>query len=575
MNDTEIQLLKDRGDIPAWANIETVTTLSRGYLLENETIKDAITRMSNQVATTLNKKELAPLFFEAIWKNWLCPSSPIWSNCSTDRGLPISCNSIHLGDSISSIFEKNHELAMLSKNGAGVGIYLGDIRGRGQSIMGNGKSEGIIPWIKVLETTTIAVSQGGVRKGAAASYLPITHPDYQEFLQIRRATGDHNRRARNMNIATCIDDNFMNDMLDGNNINKKLWIDTLKERVETGEPYLFFKDNVNNVRPQSYVNNNLDIKTSNICNEIYLHTDENHSFVCCLSSLNVARFDEWENYKFSNGMSLPELTTWFLDGILEEYIKKAKLKSGFESAVRSAEKGRAIGIGVLGFHTLLQSNQFAMDSFDSMMLNARIFKLIDSESLKASKNLAKAYGEPLWCKGLGVRNTHRIAIAPTATNSVISGGISAGIEPISSNCYALKSAKGTFIKKNQELEKILISIGANTVDTWNEIIKNGSSVQNLKCLSSEQKNVFLTAREINQHVLIKLAAQRQKWIDQGQSLNLFFEANSSSQYINEVHLNAWKSGLKGLYYLRSETVLNGSTNAVDYKSENECKACEG
>jgi ribonucleoside-diphosphate reductase alpha chain len=565
--------LKNKGEAPLWMDDIAYETLSRGYLLQDETPKQAIKRMSDSVSKELNIPYLSEIFFEAIWKNWLCPSSPIWANCGTERGLPISCNSVHIGDSVDSIFTKNHELAMLSKNGAGVGIYIGDIRGRNQDITGNGKSEGVIPWLKVFETTTLAVSQGGTRKGASASYLPITHPDYEEFIQIRRSTGDHNRRARNMHIGACIDDQFMNEMLNGNKLNQSLWLETLKERVENGEPYLFFNDNVEKLKPKAYVQNNLKIKTSNICNEIYLYTDPDHTFVCCLSSLNLDKWEEWKDYKFFNGMSLPEVTVYFLDGILNEYIKKAKLRPGFEAAVRSAEKGRAVGIGVLGLHSLLQSKMIEMDSFDSMMLNSQIFKFIDSESLKGSRGLANILGEPVWCKGLGIRNTHRIAVAPTASNSTISGGVSAGIEPITSNCYSLKSAKGTFIKKNRDLENLLESKQLNTVEIWDEIIKANGSVKNLKKLSNEEKSVFLTARELNQHTLIKLASQRQKWIDQGQSLNLFFTANASAKYIHEVHLEAWKQGLKGLYYLRSETVLN-SSNGNDYRSSEECKACE-
>jgi ribonucleoside-diphosphate reductase alpha chain len=565
--------LKEAGEIPAWVNEDSLNTLSRGYLLEGETVKGAITRISRGVANELNNPHLGDLFFQAIWNNWLCLASPIWSNCATERGLPISCNSISLGDSVDSIFQKNHELAMLSKNGAGVGIYIGDVRGRGSEITGNGKSEGIIPWIKVLETTTLAVSQGGTRKGASACYLPITHPDYEEFIQIRRATGDHNRRARSMNIGACIDDNFLNDMLTGNKTNQHLWLETLKERVENGEPYLFFSDNVEKQKGLAYKNNNLNIKTSNICNEIYLHTDEDHTFVCCLSSLNLDKFDEWYSFKFENGMSLPQLATWFLDGVLSEYIRKAKHKSGFESSIRSAEKGRAIGIGVLGYHSYLQANMIEMDSFQAMMINSKIFKFIDDESRLASQDLAKEYGEPLWCKGTGLRNTHRMAVAPTASNSIISGGISAGVEPISSNCFSLKSAKGTFIKKNRDLEKLLDSKKVNTVEVWAQIIKDNGSIKNIKQLSEEEKSVFLTARELNQHTLIKMASQRQRFIDQGQSINLFFNSNASAKYIHEVHLEAWKQGLKGLYYLRSETALNGS-KTQSYQSADECKACE-
>lgn len=550
-----------------WITNEAKETLSRGYLLDGETIEDAIKRIS-EVDTSISI-----YINEAITRNWLCPSSPIWSNRGTKRGLPLSCNSLHLPDDVSGIFKKNHELAMMSKYGAGVGIYAGDIRARGFAISGGGKSEGVIPWLKCLETTANSVAQGGVRRGAVATYLPIKHGDYSEFLHLRKATGDHNMRARNMNIAACIDDKFMNEIQNGNPEYRTLWVNTLKERVESGEPYMFFSDNVNNNAPQCYKDKGLRIVTSNICNEIYQFTDKDHTFVCCLASLNLARFEEWKDFRFGNGMTLPELSTWFLDAVMQEYIDKAQNIEGLEPAVRSAIKGRALGLGVLGWHTLLQSKMIPIDSFEAFMLNSTIFKFIDDESFKASKDMALVKGEPEWCVGHGIRNTHRTALAPTATNSIISGGVSAGIEPINANAFALKSAKGTFIRKNPILESLLTNKGINNIEIWSKIISDNGSVQTLKELSSEEKSVFLTAREINQHVLIKQAAQRQRWVDNGQSLNLFFASNASAKYIHEVHFEAWKQGLKGLYYLRSESILGGSGN--DYKSVDDCLACQG
>lgn len=568
---SELEQLKEAGKVPEWLTQEGLDTLRRGYLLPNETVNDAIRRVSTSIANHLNKPELTPLFIEAVQKNWLCWASPIWSNTGTERGLNISCNSIHVADSINSIFSKNTELAMLTKHGAGVGIYIGDIRGRGTDIKGNGKSDGIIPWVKVFDTTTNSVSQGSTRRGAAACYLPIDHTDYEEFLQIRRATGDHNIRARNMNIGAVISNNFMEEMLSGNNKNRHLWTETLKERFMNGEPYLMFSDNANNQKPESYVKNNLSIYTSNICNEIYQFTDEEHTFVCCLSSLNVDRYDEWKDYKFSNGWTLPELSIWFLDGVMSEYISKASVIPGFECAVRSAVKGRALGLGVLGYHSYLQRKMIDIESFESFKINNEIFRFIDIETQKATRSLAKEYGEPEWCKGLGIRNTLRIAVAPTASNSIISGGVSAGIEPITSNIFSHKTAKGTFIRYNRDLQKMLQSKGLDNQDTWTKIINANGSVRDIKQLSPEEKAVFKTAREINQHTLVKLGAQRQKYIDQGQSLNLFFTSDANAKYIHEVHLEAWKLGLKGLYYFRSETPLSGESS---YKSKDECVACE-
>jgi len=576
-NKTDLEMQKELGEAPEWLDEVGYKTLASGYLQDlsetkKETVNEAITRVCHSVSSYLNKPQLESLFKEATMRNWLCYASPIWSNAGTARGLPISCNSIHVGDSVSSIFKKNTELAMLTKFGAGVGIYMGDVRSRGVNITGNGKSEGIIPWLKVLEVTTNSVSQGSTRRGATATYVPATHGDIKDFLLIRRATGDHNMRARNMNIGVCISDQFLQEADDGNKHNRELWHDILKERFEQGEPYLLFTDNANRQKPESYVKNNLDIKTSNICNEIYQYTDPDHTFVCCLSSLNLDRYDEWKDFKFSNGMTLPELSTWFLDGIMSEYIDKAQHIEHFECSVRSAIKGRALGLGVLGFHSYLQRHMVDMEGFEAFKINNEIFKFINEQSLKASQDMAVEYGEPEWCKGLGVRNTLRTAVAPTATNSTISGGVSPGIEPIAQNLINLKSAKGNFEKYNRDLKKLLVEKGLDTQETWTKIINDNGSVKNIKQLSKEEKEVFKTAREMNQHTLIKLASQRQKYIDQGQSLNLFFTSNCDARYLTEVHRAAHSEGLKGLYYCRSTSVLSSSAS---YRSPDECIACEG
>jgi ribonucleoside-diphosphate reductase alpha chain len=555
-----------------WLTDEGQQTLNGGYLLPGEDLPKAFDRVATSVCHYLKKPEMKQYFIEALSKNWVGLASPVLSNSGTERGLPISCYSNHVGDSVSSIYKKNYELAMLSKAGGGVGIYIGDIRGRGSVINGNGKSEGVIPWVKNFEQTALSVSQGGTRRGSAASYLPITHPDYEEFIQIRRATGDINKRARSMNIAACIDDKFIQDMIDGNKVNRTRWLETLKERVENGEPYMLFTDNVNRANPECYNANGLKVTTSNLCNEIMLHTDTEHTFVCCLSSLNVARYDEWKDYLFGNGMNLPELFTWFLDGIISEFIDKASKIEGLEHAVNSAKKGRALGLGVMGFHSYIQSKLLDIESFEASMINAQMFKMIREGTEKATLNLSIEYGEPEWCKGFSRRNTHTIAIAPTASNSIISGGISPGIEPNSANVVAIKSAKGSFLRYNPLLKKLLIEKGKDTNEVWADIILKTGSVQHLKFLSEDEKAVFKTAKEINQHTLVKLASQRQKYIDQGQSLNLFFYSNASAKYIHEVHLEAWKQGLKGLYYLRSESALSGDTS---YRSKDECISCEG
>jgi ribonucleoside-diphosphate reductase alpha chain len=566
---------KEAGNVPEWVNDESYSTLTRGYLFPDETVRDAVERMSGHASSILNKPELKSSFFTVLWNGWLIPASPIWSNLGRDRGLTISCNKIQPADSVNSLFKKNHELAMLSKHGAGVGIYLGDIRGRNSDIKNNGVSDGIIPWIKCFETTTMAVSQGGVRKGASSVNIPITHPDYEEFLLLRRSTGDHNLRARNINLGSIITDDFMHSLSEGNEHNRKLWTDTLKERVENGEPYITYIDTVNKMAPPNYKNLGLSVKSLNICQEICIHTDEYHTAVCCLSSLNVAKYEDWKNWKCpTTGLTLPQLAVYFLEAILDDYIKKASLIDGFECAVRSASKGRDIGIGALGWHTLLQSKSIPFDSYDCFMLNAEVFSFIQREATEASKKLAIERGEPEFAKGTGVRHCNLTAIAPNASSSLIAGGLSPSIEPINANAFSVKSAKGVFIRKNLELEKLLELKGKNTVETWSQIVKDNGSVKNLKFLSPEEREVFLTAREINQHVLIKLASQRQKFVSQSQSLNLFFNSNASAKYIHEVHYEAWKQGVKSLYYLRSETVL-GASETDSYRSAEECISCHG
>lgn len=931
----DLQELKEKKLAPEWLTDEGLTTLQNGYLLEGESPKDMWKRVCAAAAKRLKKPKLEDKFFELFWNNWLCGATPVLSNMGTSRGLPISCNSLHVGDSIRSIFEKQTELALLSKNGAGVGIYVGDVRGRGANIAGNGKSEGVIPWLKCYDSTTVAVSQGSVRRGASAVYLPVEHSDIEEFINVRRPVGDVNRRCLNLHHAVCIKDDFMQKVKDGGEHERYLWKEILKARFETGEPYLFFSDNVERQKPECYVKNGLDIKTSNICvtgdqrvvtsngiktvyelynskedlilfdgekpvkaskmhlieknakvfkittkegrahnlteyhkvltdhglvecknlivgdkvkvqrneglfgsinmpemafllglyhgdgtqtndkvfidiwendfklqdeikncidtvyeknnwmeytiggdhgkfnrktivpnfisqqtgfsnvkklrlgsaklkqfgfkkniipewiwngnketqsqylrglfitdgtvrisdskkvygnpiylslasvsldllrnvqiilsntginskiyklhdkreemlpngkgsyskyecqpawrlnitdknsalkfenltkflsykgilledrqyrdntkkfdsiksieqienqdvycttvesdehvwvcnsfitsncNEIYLYTDPDHTFVCCLSSMNLFKYDEWKN---TNAV---QLSIWFLDAVIQEYIDKAKSMPGFESAVRFAEKSRALGLGVLGWHSLLQKKNIPFDSFQAMMLNGEIFRHMQKESQIATKDLAKEYGEPEWCKGFGIRNTHQLAVAPTVSNSIISGSVSAGIEPISANVVALKTAKGTFMRTNPILKQLLADKGMDHIDVWKQINENNGSVADLKCLNENEKEVFLTAREINQHSIIKQAGQRQKYIDQGQSVNLFFAKNSDPRYIHSVHMLAWEEGLKGLYYCRSEAALKG--DSVN-RQKDECKACEG
>ena len=558
---------------PEWMNEIGLSMISKGYLLPDEDVFDAFKRVSRAAAKRLKRKDLQPYFYEAMVKNWLCLASPVLSNLGTERGMPISCFGIDTDDSIEGIALANSELMRLSSQGGGVGIGVSRIRGRGKQIKDNGVSEGVVPWVKIYDSTILATNQGSVRRGAASVNLHISHPDIEEFLMIRRPKGDVNRQCLNMHQCVVIDDEFMNKVENKDPKAIKLWGEILKTRLETGEPYIMFEDNVNNANPEAYKKNNLHVSMTNICSEISLYTDELHSFICCLSSLNLARWEEWNEYKFENGMTLPELTCWFLEGVLQEFIDRSKNIRFMENTYRSASKGRAIGIGVLGWHTFLQEKGIPFAGLQANSYTRLMFDFIEKEAVKASRDQAKLYGEPEWCKGTGLRHTHHLAIAPTVSNAHISGGVSPSIEPIPANVYNLKTAKGTFIKKNPTLERLLESKGYNIDSVWDQIAKDKGSVLGLPdyILTDEEKEVFLTFKEINPYEIVRQNGIRQKHVDQAISLNLTFDPSDSPKYISDVHKLAWKEGIKTLYYMRSESILRGDNISRD----DNCVACEG
>ena len=558
---------------PTWMNEISLSMISKGYLLPDEDVFDAFKRVSKAAARRLKRKDLQPFFYEAMVKNWLCLASPVLSNLGTERGMPISCFGIDTDDSIEGIALANSELMRLSSQGGGVGIGVSRIRGRGKMIKDNGVSEGVVPWIKIYDSTILATNQGSVRRGAASVNLNINHPDIEEFLMIRRPKGDVNRQCLNMHQCVVIDDEFMNRVEERDPKALKLWGEILKTRLETGEPYIMFEDNVNNANPEAYKKNNLHVSMTNICSEISLYTDELHSFICCLSSLNLARWDEWKEHTFENGMTLPELTCWFLEGVLQEFIDRSKNIRFMENTYRSASKGRAIGIGVLGWHTFLQEKNIPFTGLQANSYTRIIFDFIEKEALKASRAQAELYGEPEWCKGTGLRHTHHLAIAPTVSNAHISGGVSPSIEPIPANVFNLKTAKGTFIKRNPTLEKLLESKGYNIDSVWDQITKDKGSVVNLPdyILTNEEKEVFLTFKEINPYEIVRQNGIRQKYVDQAISLNLTFDPSDSPKYISDVHKLAWKEGIKTLYYMRSESILRGDA----IQRDDNCVACEG
>jgi len=560
-------------NFPEWMDEIGISIISQGYLLPHEDVFKAFTRVSKAAGRRLKRKDLIPFFNEAIEKNWLCLASPVLSNLGTERGMPISCFGIDTDDSIEGIAMANSELMRLSSQGGGVGIGVSRIRGRGKEIAGNGVSEGVVPWAKIYDSTILATNQGSVRRGAASVNLHINHPDIEEFLMIRRPKGDVNRQCLNLHQCVVIDDDFMNKLEEKEPRALKLWGEVLKTRLETGEPYIMFEDNVNNANPEAYKNNNLNVSMTNICSEIALYTDPLHSFICCLSSLNVARWDEWKDYKFENGMTLPELSCWFLEGVLQEFIDRAKNVKFMENTYRSAMKGRAIGIGVLGWHTFLQEKNIPFAGLQASSYTRIMSQFIEEGALKASRDQAIEYGEPEWCKGTGLRHTHHLAIAPTVSNANISGGVSPSIEPIPANVFNLKTAKGTFIKKNPTLERLLESKGYNIDSIWEQISKDKGSVMGLPdhILSDEEKEIFLTFKEINPYEIIRQNGIRQKHIDQAISLNLTFDPSDSPKYISEVHKLAWKEGIKTLYYMRSESILRGD----NLQRTADCISCEG
>ena len=578
-------------DYPAWGDTDVYKkTISGGYLLPWETPRDAYQRVATTVAKRLYKPELSETFFNYIWKGWLNLASPVLSNTGTDRGLPISCFGIDVGDSIAEIGNKNLEMMLLAKHGGGVGIGINMIRPAGATITGNGTSDGVVPFCKIYDSTILATNQGSVRRGAASVNINIEHDDFEEWLEIREPKGDVNRQSLNLHQCAVVGDKFMRRLEQGDADARARWSKLLRKRKATGEPYIMFKGNTNKANPKAYKDNALKVHMTNICSEITLHTDESHSFVCCLSSLNLTKYEEWKD------TNLIYDAIWFLDGVLEEFIQKAKGLKGFENSVRSADKGRALGLGVLGWHTYLQQNGIPFEGLQAQFETRRIFSQIKIESERASRALAEVYGEPLWCRGTGFRNTHLRAIAPTVSNSKLAGNVSPGIEPWAANVFTEQSAKGTFIRKNKELTKVLRKAGINTNETWDKIMADGGSIQDIPELDdwgyvnkklvrvSEQeslnltgfdtvKDVFKTFKEINQLELVNQAGIRQQYVDQAVSLNLAFPSEASPKWINQVHLDAWKKGVKTLYYMRTESVLRGDIAAK--AMDPDCLSCDG
>lgn len=732
---------------PDWLSEEAQQTLSKGYLLPGETPRDMWKRCAMTAERHLNYPGIGTDIMEMFWKGYMGGATPVLSNFGTNRGLPISCFSVHASDSVNSIYSHLKEVASLSKNGGGVGVYFGDVRPSGAPISGGGKSTGVVPWMRQYDLTASVVSQGNTRRGSFALYLPIDHPDLVEALRAKDHSQGDPRQFIDSNLAVTVTDEWIESMLAGDRRKQEVFSEVLKCRMISGSPYIIYIDNANNQKPETFKQRSLKISTSNLCftgdtkvavadgrnsvpiselcdtefpvysarksktrsgwfteiqkakafktgtrevveveledgstfrctpdhllatrdtrwieaedsvgeilepytqfqnqfghlmvnthsdgyrrqarmiwesisarltkilstrekvksirrrglkvvsvqpvgtedvydltvennhnfyiitsdkediksgvlvhncSEIFLPTDENHTFVCVLSSLNLAKYDEWKTWKGPvTGKTVPELGIYFLDAVVSEFIHKAERIPSMGRAVRFAKKSRSLGLGTMGLHALYQSRGLPFASHAARTLNVEVHGWIDDMTLKASQDMAKEYGEPEWCEGNGVRHATRIAIAPTKTNSVICGAVSEGIEPLTANLFVASNAKGTFVRKNPYLEKHLEAIGYNTQDVWDSILDERGSVQHLDFLSPHAKDVFKTAREIDQFELVKQAADRQQHVCQGQSLNLFVDPEESASNLMKLHLSAWKAGVKSLYYLKSSSL---------------------
>ncbi|MGM5630878.1 ribonucleoside-diphosphate reductase subunit alpha [Apibacter raozihei] len=542
-----------------WRNSESEQILNRGYLLKGETVEGAIDRITSAAAQRLYKPELKEAFQEMIERGWMSLSSPIWANMGTQRGLPISCFNVHIPDSIEGITHKLGEVIMQTKIGGGTSGYFGALRERGSAVSDNGKSSGAVSFMKLFDTAMDTISQGGVRRGAFASYLDIDHPDIEEFLTIK----DIGNPIQNLFFGVCVPDYWMQEMIDGDMDKRKIWAKVLESRQQKGLPYIFFSDNVNKNKPQVYKDEGLIIRSSNLCSEIMLPSSFDESFICCLSSMNLELYDEWKDTE------AVKLAIFFLDAVLQEFIVKTEGNYYLEPANKFAKRHRALGLGVLGWHSYLQKNMIPFEGMEAKQKTVEIFKYLQDKSNKATEDLARIYGEPDLLKGYGRRNTTLLAIAPTTSSSAILGQTSPGIEPFSSNYYKAGLSKGNFMRKNKYLDKLLTEKEINNEDTWRSIMLNGGSVQHINELSFEEKQVFKTFKEISQLEIIQQAAIRQKYVDQSQSLNLNIPAELPVKDVNRLIIEAWKLGIKTLYYQRSQSVAKEMVvNLVS------CSSCE-
>jgi len=539
-----------------WLNKDSRLFLERGYLTEGQTPEKRIRQIALKAQRILGEDGFADRFEDYMSRGWYSLASPIWANYGLKRGLPISCFGSFIGDTMESILGKQAEVGMMTKMGGGTSAYFGALRSRGSEISAGGNSNGPVHFMELFETMTNVVSQSNVRRGSFAGYMPIEHPDILEFLQIR---GDGNP-IQNMSIGVTVTDKFMKEMLDGDKDKRKIWGKVIQKRYESGYPYIMFSDTVNKNKPKE----SGKIHASNLCSEICLSTSEEESFVCCLSSMNLLHYEEWKE------TDAVQVLTRFLDTVIEEFIEKTEGLPFMEAPRKFSIQQRALGIGVLGWHSFLQSKSVAFESLEAKMLTNQIFSHIEAESMTASRELAKTYGVPEKLKGSGRRNMTTQAIAPTTSSSFILGQVSPSIEPLNSNYFVKDLAKGKFTYKNPFLKEVLKEHGHDNSDVWKSILVTGGSVQHLMFLSDHEKDVFKTFGEISQKEVILQTGIRQKYIDQSQSINLMIHPKTPPRDTNQLLIYAWEQGVKTLYYHRG-------TNPAQELSRNllTCTSCEG
>ena len=542
-----------------WLNEDSVKFLEQGYLRQGQSPINRIEEIAGTAEKILGIKGFAAKFIDYMSRGFYSLSTPVWMNFGNERGNPISCFNSHISDSIEAFLTKQAEVGMMTKVGGGTSGYFGDVRPRGSEISTGGAAEGAVRCMELFDNVAKIISQGSARRGSFAAYLPIDHGDFDEFMKIR----SEGHSIQEMSIGVTIPDGWMQSMIDGDKDKRRRWGSVIKKRSETGYPYVFFTDNANNQAPQVYKDKGYKINASNLCSEIFLPSSENESFVCCLSSLNLLWWDEIEK------TDAVETMTMFLDAVMTEFIEKTKGSRLMEAAHNFAKNHRALGMGVLGYHSYLQSKMIAWESIDAHLENVAIFSEIRKRADKASEDLAALFGEPEVLKGYGRRNTTTLAIAPTTSSSFILGQVSPSIEPLNSNYFVKNLAKGQFTYRNPELEEVLESKGKNNKETWKSILIHGGSITHLDFFTEHEKNVFKTFAELSQKEVIIHAAQRQTYIDQGQSLNLMIPAGTKPKEINELMIFAWKQGIKSLYYQRSS---NPSQDLA--RSILTCSSCE-